>query len=403
MPQSEAYIFEALRTPRGRGKQQGALHEVRAVALLSSVLKALQQRHALDTAQIDDGIFGCVTPVDDQGGNIAKTALLYAGWHHRVGGMQINRFCTSALDAVNLAAMKVKSGLEDFIVAGGVESMSRVPMNFDDGALLFDPDVVTQVGYVPQGVAADLLATIEGFSRAELDAYALQSQNRAAMAQRLGYFDRAIVPICDENGLTILEKDEHLRLDTTFEGLAALPAAFEEAGKMGFDAMALQKYPFLERVNHIHTAGNSSGIVDGAAAILVGSLEKGLALGLKPRARIVSAATASTEPTLMLAGAIPAAQKALHKANMNSKDIDIWETNEAFAAVALQFQRKMGIDDTIFNVNGGSIALGHPLGATGAILLMTALDELERRGAATALIALCAGGGMGTATIIERV
>lgn len=403
MAQSEAYIFEALRTPRGRGKQQGALHEVRAVALLSSVLKALQQRHSLDTSQIDDGIFGCVTPVDDQGGNIAKTALLYAGWHHRVGGMQINRFCTSALDAVNLAAMKIKSGLEDFIVAGGVESMSRVPMNFDDGALLFDPDVVTQVGYVPQGVAADLLATIEGFSRAELDAYALQSQHRAATAQRLGYFDRSIVPICDGNGLTILERDEHLRLDATFEGLAALRSSFEEVGKMGFDAMALQKYPFLERVNHIHTAGNSSGIVDGAAAVLVGSLEKGLALGLKPRARIVSAATASTEPTLMLGGAVPAAQKALNKANMNSKNIDIWEVNEAFAAVALQFQRTMGIEDTIFNVNGGSIALGHPLGATGAILLTTALDELERRGATTALIALCAGGGMGTATIIERV
>ena len=403
MPQSEAYIFEALRTPRGRGKQQGALHEVRAVTLLSSVLKALQQRHSLDTAQIDDGIFGCVTPVDDQGGNIAKTALLYARWHHSVGGMQINRFCTSALDAVNLAAMKIKSGLEDCIVAGGVESMSRVPMNFDDGALLFDPDVVTQVGYVPQGVAADLLATIEGFSRAELDAYALQSQNRAAMAQRLGYFDRSIVPICDENGLAILEKDEHLRLDTSFESLAGLPSSFAEVGKMGFDAMALQKYPFLERVQHIHTAGNSSGIVDGAAVVLVGSREQGLALGLQPRARIVSAATASTEPTLMLGGAIPAAQKALHKAKMNSKDIDIWEVNEAFAAVALQFQRKMGIDDTIFNVNGGSIALGHPLGATGAILLTTALDELERRGATTALIALCAGGGMGTATIIERV
>jgi acetyl-CoA C-acetyltransferase len=403
MSQSEAYIFDALRTPRGRGKQQGALHEVRSVALLASVLKALQARHSLDTAQVDDGIFGCVTPVDDQGGNIAKTALLYAGWHHRVGGMQINRFCTSALDAINLAAMKVRSGLEDLIVAGGVESMSRVPMNFDDGALLFDPDVVTQVGYVPQGVAADLLATIEGFSRSELDAYALQSQHRAFMAQRLGYFDRSIIPICDGNGLTILEKDEYLRPDTNLEILANLPSSFEEIGKMGFDAMALQKYPFLERVRHIHTAGNSSGVVDGAAAVLIGSLEKGQSLGLTPRARVVSAATVSTEPTLMLGGAVPAAQKALNKANMNIRDIDIWEVNEAFASVALQFQRKMGIEDTIFNVNGGAIALGHPLGATGAILLATALDELERRGGKTALIALCAGGGMGTATIIERL
>ncbi|MFM2267531.1 MAG: hypothetical protein RL757_972 [Bacteroidota bacterium] len=399
----EAYIFDAVRTPRGKGKRDGALHEIRSVELLAQVLEALQIRHHLDTSQVDDGIFGCVTPVDDQGGNIAKTALLYAGWHERVGGLQINRFCASALDAVNLGAMKIRSGLEDLIVAGGVESMSRVPMHYDDGALLFDPEVVTRVGYVPQGIAADLIATINGFSRTTLDDYALQSQQRAFQSQQEGRFSKSIIPIHDRNGLLILDYDEHTRPQTTLETLQNLPSAFESIGKLGFDAMALQKYPFLERVEHVHTAGNSSGIVDGAAAVLLGSKEKGNELGLKPRARVVSVGTVSTEPTIMLTGAVMAARKALKKANMTSQDIDLWEMNEAFAAVALHFQREMNIHSDIFNVNGGSIALGHPLGATGAMLIATVLDELERRDLRTALIALCAGGGMGVATIIERV
>ncbi len=398
----EAYIFDALRTPRGRAKTTGALHEVRAVELLGSVLQTLQERHALDTSQVDDGIFGCVTPVDDQGGNIAKTALLFAGWHEHVGGMQINRFCASGLDAVNLGAMKIRSGLEDLIVAGGVESMSRVPMFYDDGALLFDPDVVTRVGYLPQGVAADLIGTIEGFSRETLDAYALQSQQRAHYAQQQGYFDHSIVPIMDRNGLTIAAKDEHLRPETTLDILAQLPTSFAAKGEMGYDAMALQKYPFLERINHFHTAGNSSGMVDGAAAVLLGSAEKGKALGLKARARIVSVSAVSTEPTIMLTGATAAARKALAKAKMKASDIDLWECNEAFAAVVLKFQKDFDLDNNLLNVNGGAIALGHPLGATGAMLLGTVLDELERRNLTTALIALCAGGGMGVATIIER-
>ncbi len=399
----EAYIFDAVRTPRGKGKRNGALHEIRSVELLARVLEALQTRHHLDTSQVDDGIFGCVTPVDDQGGNIAKTALLYAGWHERVGGLQINRFCASALDAVNLGAMKIRSGLEDLIVAGGVESMSRVPMHYDDGALLFDPEVVTRVGYVPQGIAADLIATINGFSRTTLDEYALQSQQRAFQSQQEGRFSKSIIPIHDRNGLLILDHDEHIRPETTLQTLQNLPSAFESIGKSGFDAMALQKYPFLERVEHVHTAGNSSGMVDGAAAVLLGSKEKGKELGLKPRARVVSVGTVSTEPTIMLTGAVMAARKALKKANMTSQDIDLWEMNEAFAAVALHFQCEMNIDSDVFNVNGGAIALGHPLGATGAMLIATVLDELERRNLRTALIALCAGGGMGVATIIERV
>jgi acetyl-CoA C-acetyltransferase len=400
---SEAYIFDALRTPRGRGKKSGSLHEVRAIALLSTVLKALRDKHHLDTAEIDDGIFGCVTPTDDQGGNIAKSALLFADWHERVSGIQINRFCASGLDAVNLAAMKVRSGLEDFIVAGGVESMSRVPMSEDAGPLLFDPNVVTHIGYLPQGVSADLIATIAGFSRVDLDEYALKSQQRALFAQQNGYFDKSIVPIRDGSGLMILEKDEYVRPDTTIETLSQLNPAFIHLGLMGFDAMALQKYPAVERVQHYHTAGNSSGIVDGAAAVLVGNRTKGRELGLKPRAKIRSIGTVSTEPTIMLGGAVAAAQKALRKAKMTVTDIDLWECNEAFASVALQFQRSFGLDEAIFNVNGGSIALGHPLGATGAMLLGTLLDELERRNLNTGLVALCAGGGMGVATIIERV
>ena len=396
----DAYIFDALRTPRGRGKQNGALHEVRAVELLTAVLSTMQERHNLDTSQVDDGIFGCVTPIEDQGGNIAKTALLFADWSESVGGMQINRFCCSGLDAVNLAAMKIRSGLEDLIVAGGVESMSRVPMGYDDGPILFDPDVVGKINYIPQGVAADLIATIGGFSREDVDAFAAQSQQRALAAQRNGYFTKSIVSIKDRSGLIILDKDEHPR-ETSMETLGNLPSSFFDLGDVGFDAMALKKYPSVESINHVHTAGNSSGIVDGAAAVLIGSKEKGESLGLKPRAKILATAAVSTEPTIMLTGHVAAAKKALKKANLEAKDIDLWEINEAFAAVALKFQKDMNLDDTILNVNGGAIALGHPLGATGAMLLGTVLDELERRGQKRALIAMCGGAGMGVATIIE--
>jgi acetyl-CoA C-acetyltransferase len=400
---TEAYIFDAIRTPRGKGKSSGALHEVRAIDLLGDVLKELQRKNDLDTAQVDDGIFGCVTAMDDQGGNIGKAALLFADWDESVGGMQINRFCCSGLEAVNLAAMKIRSGLEDLIVAGGVESMSRVPIHTDDGPMLFDPDVVGKINYVPQGVAADLIATVEGFNREELDAYALQSHQRATNALRNGYFDKSIVPIRDWVGLVILDKDEHVRPDCSMDGLANLSPSFLELGEMGFDAMAQKKYPSVEYIRHLHTAGNSSGVVDGAAAVLVGSLEKGQAAGLTPRARVVATATVSGEPTIMLLGHIAAAKKVLKKAGLTPKDIDLWEVNEAFAAVILKFQRDMKIDDTILNVNGGAIALGHPLGATGAMLLGTVLDELERRGQKRALIALCGGAGLGVATIIERV
>jgi acetyl-CoA C-acetyltransferase len=399
----EAYIFDALRTPRGNGKQTGSLHQVRAIELLTTVLRELQERHQLDTAQVDDGIFGCVTPVEDQGGNIAKAALLFADWDYSVGGMQINRFCCSGLDAVNLAAMKIRSGLEDLIVAGGVESMSRVPMNHDDGPILYDPDVVGKINYLPQGVAADLIATIEGFSREDVDAFALQSHNRAAAAQRNGYFSKSIIEIKNKTGLSILDRDEHVRTNTSLEALSGLKASFAEIGEMGFDAMALKKYPSVEMINHVHTAGNSSGIVDGAAAVLIGNIEKGKMLGLTPRARVIATAAVSTEPTIMLTGHIAAAKKVLIKAGLTKRDIDLWEVNEAFAGVALKFQKDMDIDDTIMNVNGGAIALGHPLGATGAMLLGTVLDELERRNMKRALITLCGGAGMGVATIIERI
>lgn len=399
----DAYIFEALRTPRGTGKQSGSLHQVRAIELLTTVLNELRERHQLDTSQVDDGIFGCVTPVEDQGGNIAKAALLFADWDNSVGGMQINRFCCSGLDAVNLATMKIRSGFEDLIVAGGVESMSRVPIHHDDGPILYDPDVVGKINYLPQGVAADLIATIEGFSREQVDAFALQSHNRAAVAQRNGYFSKSIIEIKNKTGLTILDKDEHVRTDTSLEALAALSTSFTEMGESGFDAMALKKYPMIEKVLHVHTAGNSSGIVDGAAVVLIGNLEKSKQLNLNPRARVVATATVSTEPTIMLTGHIAAAKKVLKKAGLTKKDIDLWEVNEAFASVALKFQKDMDIEDSIMNVNGGAIALGHPLGATGAMMLGTVLDELERRNMKRALITLCGGAGMGVATIIERV
>ena len=401
---TDAYIFDAVRTPRGRGKANGALHNVRPLDLLKTLFDALRERHDLDTSQVDDVLLGCVTPVKEQGGNIARTAPLYAGWDLDLPGAQVNRFCASGLEAVNMAAMKVRSGWEELVVAGGVESMSRIPMGSDGGAMWDDYEVMAQLSIVPQGVSADLIATLEGFSREDVDRFALLSQLRAAAAQHGGYF-RSIIPVTDGEGRVILDRDEHPRADTTLEGLAALKPAFAGLGEMGFDAVALRKYPQLDHIEHVHTAGNSSGIVDGAALVLVGSKEKGEAMGLRPRARVVSAALLGDEPTIMLTAPAPAARRALAKAGMAVGDIDLFEVNEAFAAVVLKFIREMGLDDwpERVNVNGGAIALGHPLGATGAMMLGTALDELERRDMATALITLCAGGGMGIATIIERV
>ncbi len=399
----EAYIFDAIRTPRGKGKSNGRLYEVTPIDLVATLLKEMEQRHDLDTSQVDDVVLGCVTPIGDQGADIARTAVLYADWHVDVPGVQLNRFCASGLEAVNLAAMKVRSGWERLVVAGGVESMSRVPMGSDGGAWVMDPKVNNATHFVPQGISADLIASIEGFSREDVDQFALESQRRAAQARANGYFQRSITPVRDMNGLTILDHDELIRPETTLEGLGKLSPAFQMMGEMGFDAVAMQRYPEVERINHVHTAGNSSGIVDGAALVLVGSKKAGKALGLKPRARIRAAALVGTEPTIMLVGPAPAAKKALKQAGMKAKDIDLFEVNEAFAAVVLRFMREMGLADTArVNVNGGAIAMGHPLGATGAMILGTALDELERRDLATALITLCVGGGMGIATVVER-
>jgi acetyl-CoA C-acetyltransferase len=401
---NEAYIFDAIRTPRGKGKKSGSLYEVAPIELVATLLTELQARNDLDTSQVDDIVLGCVTPVGEQGADIARTAALYADWHVDTPGMQINRFCASGLETVNLAASKIRSGWEDLIVAGGVESMSRVPMASDGGAWILDPRVNTKTHFVPQGISADLVATVEGLSREDVDKFALRSQHQAAHASVSGHFKKSIVPVRDKSNLPILEKDEYIRADATLEGLAGLNPVFEMMGEMGFDAVALQRYPEVERLNHVHTAGNSSGIVDGAALVLVGSKAKGEALGLRPRARVVSIALVGTEPTIMLVGPAPASKKALKKANMEIDDIDLFEVNEAFAAVVLRFMREMDIETLEnLNVNGGAIAMGHPLGATGAMLLNTALDELERADLETALITLCVGGGMGIATIIERV
>jgi acetyl-CoA C-acetyltransferase len=399
----DAFIFDAIRTPRGRGKTTGALYEVKPVGLLSITLKALSARLALDTTAVDDILIGCVTPIDDQGYNIAKAALLYAGWPDKVSGMQINRYCASGLEAVNLAAMKIRSGWEEMVVAGGVESMSRVPIGSDGGALLYDPELISKTDFIPQGISADLIATIAGFDRESLDRYALRSQQLARQARENGYFKQAMIPIHDQNGLCILAEDEHPRPETSMEVLSQLPPAFARLGAMGFDTMALHKYPEVEQIRHVHTAGNSSGIVDGAALVLLGSKEKGDALGLTPRARIRSVANVGVDPTIMLTGPGPAAQKALKTAGMKKSDIDLWECNEAFASVVLKFQQDLDLEEDRLNVNGGAIAFGHPLGATGAMLLGTLLDELERRDLQTGLVTLCVGGGMGVATVIERV
>lgn len=400
---TEAYILDAVRTPRGRGKKNGSLHEVKPVDLLGTLFKALQERHNLDTSQVNDVVLGCVTPVGDQGADIAKIAPLHAGWDQSVPGVQLNRFCSSGLEAVNLAAMKVRSGWEDLVVGGGVESMSRVPMGFDGGAWFLDPAVNSASYFVPQGISADLIATLEGFSREDCDRYALRSQQRAAQAKADGRFKNSIVPVKDLNGITILAEDEYNRPDTTLEGLLSLQPSFQMMGDMAFDAVALQKYPHLDSINHVHTPGNSSGIVDGAALVLVGSKEKAGQLGIKPRARIVACAVTSDEPTIMLTGPGHSSRLALKRAGMTVNDIDLFEMNEAFASAVLRFQRDLDVPDEKLNVNGGSIALGHPLGATGAIILGTILDELERTNKSTGLVTLCVGGGMGVTTIIERV
>ena len=400
----EAYVFDAIRTPRGKGKKNGSLHEVTPIDLAATLMREMQQRHDLDTSQVDDIVLGCVTPIGEQGADIARTAAIYAGWDVDTPGAQINRFCASGLETVNMAAMKVRSGWEDLVVAGGVESMSRNPMGSDGGAWIMDPKVNTATNFVPQGISADLIATIEGYTREDVDRFALQSQQRAAHARDNGYFDKSVIPVRDQSGLMVLEKDEYIRANTTLEGLGNLNPAFAMMGDLGFDAVAQQRYPEVETIHHVHTAGNSSGIVDGAALVLVGSKEKGEALGLKPRARIRAAALVGTEPTIMLVGPGPSAQKALKQAGMTVDDIDLFEINEAFAVVPLRFMRDLGIEDAEnVNVNGGAIAMGHPLGATGAMLLGTVLDELERTDNETALISLCVGGGMGIATIIERV
>jgi acetyl-CoA C-acetyltransferase len=400
----EAYIYEAIRTPRAKGKASGELYEVKPIDLVVTLLDELAARTGLDTALVDDVVLGCVTPIGDQGQDIAKIAAQKAGWATDVPGMQLNRFCASGLEAVNLAAMKVRSGWEKLIVAGGVESMSRAPIGADGGAMSQDPQTNYQTYFVPQGIGADLIATLEGFTREDVDAFALRSQQRAAAARDSGRFDRAVVPVKDMNGLTILAQDSYIRPDTTLEGLAALKPAFELPGAMGYDFVAQQKYPHVERINHVHTAGNSSGIVDGAALALVGSAAMGQALGLAPRARIRAVGLVGTDPTIMLTGPAPATRKALALAGMTLDDIDLIEVNEAFASVVLRFMREMGIDSPErLNVNGGAIAMGHPLGATGAVLLGTLLDEMERADCATGLVTLCVGGGMGIATIVERV
>jgi len=400
----EAYVFESLRTPRSRGKASGELHEVKPIDLVVTLMDEMASRTDLDTSQVDDVMLGCVTPVGDQGSDIAKVAAQKAGWDTDVPGVQLNRFCASGLDAVNTAAMKVRSGWNHLVVAGGVESMSRVPMGSDGGAFALDPATNWETHFVPQGIGADLIATLDGYSRDDVDQFAVKSQQRAAAARDSGKFDRSVVPVKDLNGIVVLQRDSYIRADTTVEGLGQLKPVFVMPGELGFDFVAQQKYPHVERINHVHTAGNSSGIVDGASLVLVGSEAKGKELGLKPRARIRSAALVGTDPTIMLTGPGPAAKKALKIAGMNVSDIDLFEINEAFASVVMRFMRDLELtsDDNV-NVNGGSIAMGHPLGATGAMILGTLIDELERTGKSTGLAALCVGGGMGIATIVELV
>lgn len=400
---NHAYIYDAVRTPRSKGKKDGSLHEVKPIDLGAGLLKGLQARHDLDTSYVDDVVMGCVTPVGEQGSDVAKMIVQNADWDESVAGVQLDRFCASGLEAVNIAAQKIASGWEDLVVAGGVECMSRVPMGSNGGAMAGDAGFQLKTGFVPQGIGADVIASLEGWSREDVDAYAMESQKRAANARDNGYFDKSVMPVKDKNGLTILEKDDFIKPDTTLEGLGNLKASFEMMGGFGFDDVILKKYNTLEKVNHVHTPGNSSGIVDGASAVLIGSEKAGKDLGLTPRGRIVSTAVLANCPIIMLTGPGPAAKKALDKAGLKASDIDLWEINEAFASVAMRYMKDLDISHEVTNVNGGAIAMGHPLGATGAMLVSTMLDELERRGLKRAMLSLCVGGGMGISTIIERV
>ncbi len=397
-----AYIYDAVRTPRSKGKADGTLHEVKPIDLGAGLLRSLQERNDLDTSYVDDVIMGCVAPVGEQGSDIAKMIVQNADWDESVAGVQLNRFCASGLEAVNTAAQKVASGWEQLVVAGGVESMSRVPMGADGGAMGSDAAFIVKTGFVPQGIGADTIATLDGYSREDVDAYAMESQKRAAHARDNGYFDNSVVPVKDKNGVTILQRDDFIKPGTDMQALGNLRASFAEMGKYGFDDVILKKYNQLDAINHVHTAGNSSGIVDGASAVLIGSEQAGKDLGLKARGRIVAGSILSSDPIIMLAGPGPAAKKALKTAGLTANDIDLWEINEAFASVAMRYMKDLDIDHSITNVNGGSIAMGHPLGATGGCLVSTMLDELERRDLRRAMLSLCVGGGMGISCIIER-
>ena len=398
-----AYIFDAVRTPRSKGKAGGTLNEVKPIELGAGLLRELQTRHDLDTSYVDDVIMGCVTPVGEQGGDIAKMIAINADWDESVAGVQLDRFCASGLEAVNSAAAKVASGWENLVVAGGIECMSRVPMGSSGGPMGGDVAFTLKCGFVPQGVGADTIATLGGWSRTDVDAFALESQRRATHAREQGYFDKSVVPVKDCNGLVILEKDDFIKPNTTMEALAGLNASFEMMGQLGCDDIILGKYTTLDKVNHVHTPGNSSGIVDGSSAVLIGSEKAGKDLDLTPRGRIVATAVTATDPIIMLVGPGPAAEKCLKTAGLETSDIDLWEINEAFASVALRYMQDLDIDHEVTNVNGGAIAMGHPLGATGGMLVSTMLDELERRGLKRAMLSLCVGGGMGISTIIERL
>jgi len=401
---ADAYVYDAVRTPRGRGKKDGSLHEVPAVRLAAKTLEALRDRNGLDTSQVDDIVFGCVDPVGEAGAVIPRSAAFEAGYATEAPGIQLSRFCASGLDAINLGAAKIAGGLDDIVIAGGVESMSRVGMGMSGGAWYMDPSIGLPAYFVPQGVSADLIATKYGFSRDDVDAYSVESQKRAAKAWEKGWFGKSVVPVKDQNGLTILDRDEHMRPSTDMQSLASLNPSFVMPGEMGgFDAVAMQRYPEIEAIDHVHHAGNSSGIVDGAAAVLLGSKKAGKALALKPRARIRAFTNIGSEPAIMLTGPVDVTEKLLKKAKMSLGDIDLFELNEAFASVVLRYMQAFDIPHDRINVNGGAIAMGHPLGATGAMIFGTVLDELERRGLSTALVTLCIGAGMGTATIIERV
>jgi acetyl-CoA C-acetyltransferase len=400
---TDALIYDHVRTPRGKGKKDGSLHQATPVWLLRGLLQGLQQRLDLDTSLVDDVVLGCVTPVGEQGADIARTAVLDAGWAESVAGVTLSRFCASGLEAVNLAAAKVASGFEDMVVAGGIESMSRWTMGSDGGAWFMDPRVNQGVAFIPQGISADLIAMLEGFSRHDLDAYALRSHQRAAAARAAGHFKKSVLPVHDIAGLLMLAEDETIRANATLEAMARLDPSFAAMGAMGFDATALRKYTTVEKITHVHHAGNASGIVDGAALMLIGSADAGRRAGLRARARIRSVAVIGSEPTIMLTGPTPACRKALAKAGLQSSDIDLWEINEAFAAVPMKTARDLGVSLDRVNVNGGAIAMGHPLGATGCIILGTLLDELERRDQTLGCATLCVGGGMGIATIIERI